>query len=267
VGGTSAGPVTGPASQGRYGRSLRPSPIFLAIVAAFAVCAWLAWQDSGEWAVFAFVVTGWVLSLCLHEFAHAAVAYTGGDRSVADKGYLTLDPRHYAEPGLSLVLPLLFVLMGGIGLPGGAVWIDRRALRSPTVASLVSLAGPATNVVFALVCLLPLGLGWIDLRVDTLSFTSGLAFLGFLQVTAAVLNLLPVPGLDGYGALEPHLSRELRIRVAPVGRWGLFAVIILLLLPGPNEAFFDTIDHLISATGTDPLLVREGLYRFQFWEQ
>ncbi len=217
--------------------------------------------------MFAFVVTGWVVSLCLHEFAHAVVAYAGGDRSVADKGYLTLDPRHYAEPGLSLVLPLMFVLMGGIGLPGGAVWIDRRALRSPAIASVVSLAGPATNVVFAFACLLPIGLGWLELRFDTLNFTSGLAFLGFLQVTAAVLNLLPIPGLDGYGALSPHLSRELQLQIAPMARWGIFAVIIFLLLPGPNEAFFDFIDNIISATGTEPLLAQEGLRRFQFWEQ
>ena len=37
-------------------------------------------------------------------------------------------------------------------------------------------------------------------------FWAGMAFLGFLQVTAVLLNLLPIPGLDGYGALEPHLS-------------------------------------------------------------
>ena len=35
-------------------------------------------------------------------------------------------------------------------------------------------------------------------------FWAGMAFLGFLQITGALLNLLPVPGLDGYGALEPH---------------------------------------------------------------
>lgn len=246
---------------------VRPSPIFLAIVAVFAVSGWLAWTDASNWTVFAFVVSGWVVSLCLHEFAHAVVAYVGGDRSVADKGYLTLDPRHYAEPGLSLVLPILFVLMGGIGLPGGAVWINRRALRSPAIETLVSLAGPLTNLVFALLCLLPLGLEWIELSLDTLTFASGLAFLGFLQVTAAVLNLLPIPGLDGYGALEPHLSRDVRAQLAPVGRWGLFAVILLLLLPGPNRAFFDVIDSIIELTGTEPLLAREGLYLFQFWER
>ncbi len=39
-------------------------------------------------------------------------------------------------------------------------------------------------------------------------FWSGVAFLGFLQVTALLLNMLPIPGLDGYGALEPHLSAD-----------------------------------------------------------
>ena len=64
------------------------------------------------------------MSLCLHEFGHALVAYRGGDRSVRGKGYLTLDIRRYTDVGLSFVLPVLFLLLGGIPLPGGAV-LDR----------------------------------------------------------------------------------------------------------------------------------------------
>lgn len=249
--------------------ALRPSPIFLALVAAFAGAGWLAWTDGAPWTVFAFVVAGWLVSLCLHEFAHAATAYWGGDRSVRGKGYLTLDPRHYAEPGLSLVLPVLFVLMGGIGLPGGAVWINRASLRTTRIESAVSLAGPATNVVFAVACLAAVpgvAVATAATTPDRIPFYSALAFLGFLQITAAVLNLLPVPGLDGYGAIEPHLSWELRAKLAPVRRWGIFAVILLLLLPGPNEAFFDAVDSLMELTGADPLFRDEGYFLFRFWE-
>ena len=89
------------------------------------------------------VLAGWAVSLCLHEFGHAYTAYRGGDRSVRAKGYLTLDIRRYADLGLSLVLPVFFLLLGGIPLPGGAVWIDHGAIRSRAVRSLVSLAGPA----------------------------------------------------------------------------------------------------------------------------
>ena len=47
-------------------------------------------------------------------------------------------------------------------------------------------------------------------------FWAGMAFLGFLQVTALLLNLLPIPGLDGYSALEPHLSPETQRALEPV---------------------------------------------------
>ena len=76
------------------------------------------------------VLAGWAVSLCLHEFGHACVAYRGGDRSVRGKGYLTLDIRRYTDVGLSFVLPVVFLLLGGIPLPGGAVWINHGAIRS-----------------------------------------------------------------------------------------------------------------------------------------
>ncbi len=77
-----------------------------------------------------FVCVGWIISVCLHEFGHAIVAYWGGDTSVKDKGYLTLNPLKYTNINLSLLLPLLFLLIGGIALPGAAVYIDTRRLRN-----------------------------------------------------------------------------------------------------------------------------------------
>lgn len=248
-------------------RSTRVSPLFLTLLAAFAVSGWLTWAGTVGWAPFAFVVSGWVVSLCLHEYAHAAVAYANGDRSVADKGYLTLDPRHYTDPGLSLFLPLLFLVAGGIGLPGGAVWINRRALRRPAAASLVSLVGPATNAALALVCLVPIGAGWVPLDAGSLSFACALAFLGFLQVTAALLNLLPLPGLDGYGILEPHLPRDLRRRLAPAQRWGPFALLALLVVPGLSVVLYDTAERVVSLTGVDPALTALGHALFEFWRR
>ena len=79
---------------------------------------------------FIVVTVLWVFSVCLHEFGHALVAYYGGDYTVRDKGYLTLNPLHYTHPLYSLLLPVLFMMLGGIGLPGGAVYIERDLLRS-----------------------------------------------------------------------------------------------------------------------------------------
>src|SRR3990170_3823694 len=100
---------------------------------------------------FLIVLAGWIFSLCLHEFAHALVAYRGGDYTVREKGYLTFNPIKYTHPVYSLLLPMLFLLMGGIGLPGGAVYIEKWRLRSKAWETAVSLAGPAANGLLALI--------------------------------------------------------------------------------------------------------------------
>ncbi|HEX2297899.1 MAG TPA: site-2 protease family protein, partial [Pseudonocardiaceae bacterium] len=131
----------------------RPSPVFLGLVAVMGVSGWAVWSDFAQatgFAVFLFVVSGWIVSLCLHEYAHARSALHGGDLSVGAKGYLTLNPLKYTHALLSIVLPVLFVIMGGIGLPGGAVFVDRGRIRGRWRHSAISAAGPLTNAVLAL---------------------------------------------------------------------------------------------------------------------
>ncbi len=74
---------------------------------------------------FVVVLIGWIFSLCLHEFSHTLVAYLGGDTTVKDKGYLTFNPLKYTHPVYSLLIPLIFLVLGGIGLPA-ARSISRR---------------------------------------------------------------------------------------------------------------------------------------------
>ena len=177
----------------RRRRAVRPSPLFLAFVAATAVGALLAWANSGpgsrlgDLGVFVFVLGGWVVSVCLHEFAHAYAAYRAGDRSVESAGYLTLNPFKYAHPLLSIVLPLFFILLGGIGLPGGAVYLHPHLFRSKRAQALAAAVGPATNAVLAVALLLIVR---ANENSDHVRFWSALAFLAFPQITATVLNLL-----------------------------------------------------------------------------
>ena len=79
---------------------------------------------------FIVVLIGWVFSLTLHQFSHAMVPYRGGDFTVREKGYLTFNPLKYTHPVYSILLPVVFLLLGGIGLPGGAVYIETWRLYS-----------------------------------------------------------------------------------------------------------------------------------------
>jgi Zn-dependent protease len=236
-------------------------------VAVFAASSWALWTGAfdARYAAFLFVISGWVLSLCLHEYAHAVVAYRSGDKSVAAQGYLTLDPFKYTHAVYSILLPLLFVLLGGIGLPGGAVYVDRSAIRSRIRDSLVSAAGPLTNIVFALATLVPVAVAATGTRPDHLAFWSALSFLGFLQVTASLLNLLPVPGLDGFGILVPWLPDEWLRTAAKVAPFGFLILFALLWIPALNRAFFDVVFWFLDLVGVPTELVALGDSLFRFW--
>ena len=211
---------------------------------------------------FLVVLVGWIFSLCLHEFSHALVAYMGGDYTVRDKGYLTFNPLKYTHPVYSLLLPLLFLVMGGIGLPGGAVYIETWRLRSKNWRTAVSLAGPASNLLLAIILALVL-------RFSTVNFTGiwpGLAFLALLQVTAVVLNLIPVPPFDGYNAIEPHLNEALRMQFEQTR--GMFIWIIFLLLwfvPIVSNMFWGLIFFVSRVLGIPLELAAMGLDQFRFW--
>jgi len=211
---------------------------------------------------FLVVFLGWVFSLCLHEFSHALAAYYGGDHTVKDKGYLTFNPLKYTHPVYSLLLPLIFLLMGGIGLPGGAVYIERWRLKSRNWETLVSLAGPFSNALLALV------LGLI-LQIESVSasgFGPGLAFLAFLQISALVLNLIPLPPFDGFGALEPRLPMNLRLKLAQTQ--GMLAWVVLILLwqvPFFGNLFWGFVSLLARLAGIPLQLAGLGMSQFMFW--
>ncbi|MFE1762972.1 site-2 protease family protein [Streptomyces angustmyceticus] len=246
----------------------RISPVFLGLVAVMTVSGWAVWSGTlaahTGFAVFLFVVSGWIVSLCLHEYAHARTALHSGDISVEARGYLTLNPLKYTHALLSIVLPVIFVIMGGIGLPGGAVFIERGRIQGRWRHSLISAAGPLTNIVFAAVCTAPF---WLDgLAGVPAAFRFALAFLALLQVTAAILNFVPVPGLDGYGVIEPWLSYKLRRQVEPFAPFGLLAVFGLLWVPEVNQAFFGLVDTILHGLGVSSEDVYFGHELFRFWQ-
>lgn len=261
-------------------RAVRPSPLFLTVVAVAALGGVLAWTEDrpgsrlGDFGVFLLVLGGWIMSVCFHEFAHAYAAYRAGDRSVEARGYLTLNPFKYTHPVLSILLPLVAIVGGGFALPGGAVYLHPHTFRSKASRSLAAAAGPLTNVVFAVVLIFVskshVGLGDLQQFLSGegahTRFWAGLAFLGLLQITAAILNFLPIPGLDGYAIIEPYLDRETVRFGEKVKPWGLLAVILALFYLNPvKNAFFDLVDAIYRAFGGTDLARAVGYAVFKFW--
>ena len=212
---------------------------------------------------FTIVFVGWIFSLCLHEFSHALVAYYGGDTTVREKGYLTFNPLKYTHPVFSIILPLLFLLMGGIGLPGGAVYIETWRIRNRHWLSAMSLAGPAANLLVAII------LG-IILRVSPVTNSGiwpGLSFLMVLQISAVLFNLIPLPPFDGYNALEPFLSPVIRTQVDRFRGATMWIVLLAFwYVPFIADLFWGTVFGVSTTLGVDWSNVIAGLERFRFWE-
>jgi Zn-dependent protease len=240
------------------------SPIFVLLVAVTVgggVLSTLGGRVPATVGVILLVLGGWAVSLSLHEFGHAAMAYRGGDTSVADKGYLTLDVRRYADPALSFTVPLILLLIGGVPLPGGAVWINNSAIRTRVARSLVSLAGPAVNLLLGAV--LAAATASISMPDGLLI---GLSYLGLVQLLAFVLNILPVPGLDGFGVIEPYLSRPAREFGAKVRGWApLVIFLVIISVNGAAVLFFDAGSAIFTGLGGSDEAARNGYSAFTFW--
>jgi Zn-dependent protease len=216
--------------------------------------------------VFIIVTVLWVFSVCMHEFGHAIVAYWGGDHTVKDKGYLTLNPFKYTHPVYSILMPVLFMIMGGIGLPGGAVYIDHQLLRSRWWETAVALAGIAINWLMVLFLAAFFKTGIIPNDPTNLACVSFGLLLQF-EVCSILLNLLPIPPLDGFQAIAPWLPRQTREQMFSMSNMTMLILFLALWnVPAIGNALWNTVFAITMHLGVDPYTTYlEGMYRYRFW--
>lgn len=214
--------------------------------------ATVAWDSPLFWAV----LIGWILTVVLHEFAHGVVAHFGGDYTIRERGGLTLNPLQYVDPVFSLLMPVVFLAIGGIPLPGGVTYIRTDLLRSRHWESMVSLAGPLMNLLLFVGFALPLhpAFEWVD-PYDASSWTNGQIFCGamaVLQILAVLFNLVPVPPLDGFGAIAPYMKQEQRLKLStPPTSTVLFMSYFFLLwtVPGVTRWMLGVMQRLLELIG------------------
>jgi len=179
-----------------------------------------------------------------------------------------VDTLKYTHPVFSIFVPLLFLFIGGIGLPGGAVYINPAAIRKSGMRALASAAGPLATLLCAVICALPFLFGWhYALWEGHEAFWSGLGFLLFLQIMGLCLNLLPLPGLDGFGVMEPFLAPETVYKINIIRRFSFFLLFALLSYNKLISQWFrDGIWQIAMWINWDlGFLVSEGYHLFRFW--
>lgn len=253
---------------------LLPSPIIVLLCGVTGLAGWLCWTRAElDWGgnpdtvylPFVFVLSGWVVSLALHEFAHAALAHRFGDRALRGSGYLRLNPFRFRDLFANLLLPVVFPIVGGIGLTGPAGYLDPAAVGGRARRTLVALAGPAVNLLIAAAIAGVLSVLVAPDEVTNNWALGGLMYLCYLNLCTALLSLLPVPGLDGFDAVAPYLPERAAQRGRSLGLFGAIAVFGVLWFPYVNERFFGLMVEVFSLAGFPQIYINFGRVLFQFW--
>jgi Zn-dependent protease len=197
----------------------------------------------------ALVLVPMILSLTVHECAHAASAYLLGDKTAKDAGRLTLNPQVHIDPWGTLLIPAMSVFIGGVSFLGWARPTPfnpsrfRAGVNRRFGAALVSLAGPLSNVALALLSITLLAiLGKVGFPLYSIvedgesivarrgSVDILLLAMFKLNLGLAFFNLLPIPPLDGYRLLPPMFDPIVR----PLERYGFALLMVAFLFLPPT---------------------------------
>ncbi len=234
----------------------------------------------------AFTVLILLLLFTVHEYGHAYAAWKLGDDTAKDQGRLTLSPIQHLDLFGSIILPGILLLQQSSVIFGWAkpVPVNPENFRNPRKDHMrVSFAGPAVNMLVAMVCFLILGCIALVLRMlwpETLTWhfaspyaplallgppssrelTIIVVFLKQLMYTSLVLgffNLLPIPPLDGSWILSGVLPQGLRSIFDGVRRFGY--LIFLLLVLTPIVGYYVAIPIVVAWNGLHLLISAVGL--------
>jgi Zn-dependent protease len=216
--------------------------------------------DVDRFATFVFfsaIVTALIAGISFHEFSHAYVADTLGDRLPRSRGRVTLNPFAHLDPTGTI---LLFIMGFGWGKP---VPVNPNATANPKASLAITAgAGPISNFVVAALAGLPLKLGivpWIAPfdQSEFFRLASGgwsaeeyfgvyLSTLVLFSIILGVFNLIPIAPLDGFKVAVGILPRELSRSFAQLEQWGPIILIILIAAPFLGGSDFGILFKVMS---------------------
>lgn len=180
---------------------------------------------------FLFYIVSLFIALSVHEASHALAADKLGDPTPRLDGRITLNPLAHID-----LSGLLFMLFFGFGW-GKPVMFDPYNLKNPRRdAALISLAGPASNILLALCLSILLR----SFNFFNLSLFSTIGYLIFsplitINLTLGIFNLLPIHPLDGFKIVGGILSTEQAVEWFQLQRYGMIFLLLLIIPLGSNS--------------------------------
>ena len=191
-----------------------------------------------------------LMALTVHEASHALVAHLMGDSTAKFQGRLSLNPLHHLDPTGTLVFFITAWFGAGIGW-AKPVPVDSRNLKNPQRDHIwISAAGPAANIVFAVLIALCLALlihGGLFRSYSLFVWIMGQLLIAGVKINLvlAFFNLIPLPPLDGSGILAGLLPYRAAARYYEIGRYGFLIILGLIFLPNWLPGFPDIINLFV----------------------
>jgi Zn-dependent protease len=175
-----------------------------------------------------FTLLVFLFSAVVHEVSHGLMAEKFGDDTAREEGRITLNPIPHIDPFGSILLPGLLLFVGSPIVFGAAkpVPVNFNNLRPQRLGmALVSLAGPLSNLILAVLLMLPVVFGIVPENVAEFWIKAA-----GINIVLAVFNILPIPPLDGSKIVASMLPYNLMYKLLELERYGFLIILVFLML-------------------------------------
>lgn len=185
-----------------------------------------------------------IFSVIVHEVSHGLMAEKLGDYTARDAGRITINPIPHIDPFGSILLPGLLLAVGSPIVFGAAkpVPVNFENLRPRKLGmALVSIVGPLSNLVLAVLFILPIAFNLVSGPVVGVWLQASI-----LNVVLAVFNALPIPPLDGSKILASMLPDGIMYKLLEMERYGFLIVLVFLFLGWLDKILLPVINVFLA---------------------